>query len=165
MNAACALVHRREVAFARKEGLMKKLYVVRGLPGSGKSALARTLAPIVIEPDMFRYDENMEYVFDSDENSDVIRKSNELEEYVMRHLKMRAVAMTATFTKIAHMEQAISTGKKNGYDVTVVECVGDYGNVHNVPKAVLDAMAERFEKFTERDAERLGVKFMRKEQE
>ncbi len=155
---------RRKVAFARKEGpVKKKLYVVRGLPGSGKSTLARSLAPLVVEPDMFRYDADMRYVFDSDMNAEVVRKADELEEYVATHLRLPAIAVTATFTKVAHMERAISIGRRNGYDVTVVECVGDHGNVHGVPPQVLRQMKAGFEAFTEQDAERLGVGFVRKE--
>lgn len=138
---------------------MKKLYIFRGLPGSGKSTLANKLAALVVEPDMFRYDANKEYVFDSAKNAEVIRKTEDLLRYAMSsHLEMPCLAVAATHVKVEHILRYIDLGKAFGYDITVVECEGQYGNVHNVPDAVVAKMAKEFEPLTLGMAEQLGVK-------
>ena len=134
---------------------MRKLYVLRGLPGSGKSTYARTLAQLVAEPDMFRYDENNEYTFDSTRNMEVNAKAKMLCGFAMRTLKLQAVAVTATFTKTDM--QYVRLGRKYGYSVTVIECVGDYGNVHGVPEKVLLQMREGWEPFDAELANQEGV--------
>lgn len=136
---------------------MKKLYICRGLPGAGKSTYARHLAPLVVEPDMFRYNADNEYVFDSDKNSEVIRKTNDLCEYAMRHLRMEAIAVTATFTKIDHFLPYIRMARRHGYEVTVVECRDSFGNVHEVPEKVIAQMKAGWEAFDEELANQEGV--------
>ena len=136
---------------------MRKLYVLRGLPGSGKSTYARTLAQLVAEPDMFRYDENNEYEFDSTRNREVNAKAQMLCEFAMRTLKLQAVAVTATFTKTDMVMQYVRLGRKYGYSVTVIECAGDYGNVHGVPEKVLSQMREGWEPFDAELANQEGV--------
>ena len=136
---------------------MRKLYVLRGLPGSGKSTYARTLAQLVAGPDMFRYDENNEYEFDSTRNMEVNAKAQMLCEFAMRTLKLQAVAVTATFTKTDMVMQYVRLGRKYGYSVTVIECVGDHGNVHGVPEKVLLQMREGWEPFDAELANQEGV--------
>jgi len=43
----------------------KILYIVRGIPGSGKSTIAKTLGGIQIESDQYFIDSNGEYKFDA----------------------------------------------------------------------------------------------------
>lgn len=136
---------------------MKKLYIFRGLPGSGKSTRAHQMAPLVIEPDMFRYTSTMEYVFDSEKNGEIHAKVLDFVVYAMRHLRMPAIAIAATHTKIGHMRRYIKLGRKYGYDVTVVECYGDRGNIHDVPPAVIAKMDKEFEPMTPGLQEELGV--------
>lgn len=136
---------------------MKRFYIVRGLPGAGKSTYARTLAPLVIEPDMFRYDSDMNYVFDSDKNAEVIRKTQDLCEYAMRHLRMPALAVTATFTKIDHFLPYVRMARHHGYAVTVIECWNSYDNVHGVPEKVIAQMKADWERFDEELANQEGV--------
>lgn len=135
---------------------MKKLYICRGLPGSGKSTYARTLAQLVVEPDMFRYDENNRYDFDSTRNLEVNNKAQMLCEFAMKTLKMPAVAVTATFTRVGRIVPYLELGRKYGYDITVVECFGDRGNVHGVPDKVIAQMTADWEPFAEH-AGREGV--------
>ena len=137
--------------------MKKKLYIFRGLPGSGKSTLANKLASLVVEPDMFRYDENHNYVCDSDKNADVLRKVEDLLRYAMAHLDMPCLAVAATHVKIEHLKLYVALGQENGYDVNVVECRGKYGNVHNVPESVIARMAKEFEPMTADVADKLGV--------
>ena len=140
---------------------MNKLYICRGLPGSGKSTYARTLAPLVIEPDMFRYDAENRYVFRADENRTVHEKAECLCEYAMRQLRMPAIAVTAVFTELRHMMTYVRLGRRYGYDITVVECTGSYGNVHAVPDDVIAGMRMRFEHMDEELANQEGVALRR----
>lgn len=140
---------------------MKKLYICRGVPGSGKSTYAHKVAPLVVEPDMFRYDEDNRYVFDSNMNADVIRKAQDLCEYAMRHLRMPCIAVTATFTRVAHLMEYVRLARRYGYEVTVVECSADFGNVHEVPDPVIRRMREEFEPFDTALADREGVHLQR----
>lgn len=141
----------------------KKLYIFRGLPGSGKSTLANTLASLVVEPDMFRYDENHKYVFDSAENAAVMQKADDLLEYAMRHLGVRCLAIAATHVKVDHLRKFVELGKRHGYDVTVVECYGQYGNIHGVPDAVVAKMRKEFEPLTDEAAREMGVRVTRRD--
>lgn len=140
---------------------MKQLYIFRGLPGSGKSTHAHRVASLVVEPDMFRYNASMQYKFNADKNSEVFDKATDLLVYAMRHLRMPAIALTATFTKVERLRRFIKLGKKYGYSVIVVECYGDYGNIHNVPEDVIDRMRKEFEPITDEILDGLGVDRMR----
>lgn len=141
----------------------KRLYIFRGIPGSGKSTLANTVASLVVEPDMFRYNENHEYEFDSAENAAVMQKADDLLEYAMRHLGVRCLAIAATHVKVDHFRKFAVLGKKYGYDVTVVECYGQYGNVHGVPDSVVARMRKEFEPLTDDAAREMGVDVRRRD--
>lgn len=142
---------------------MKKLYIFRGLPGSGKSTLANTVASLVVEPDMFRYNENHEYEFDSAKNAEVMQKADDLLEYAMRHLGVRCLAIAATHVKVDHIRKFAELGRRHGYDVTVVECYGQFGNVHGVPDAVVAKMRKEFEPLTDEAAREMGVRVTRRD--
>ena len=138
---------------------MKRLSIFRGLPGSGKSTLANKVAALVVEPDMFRYDADRKYVFDSDKNAEVIRKTEDLLRYAMSHLEMPCLAVAATHVKLEHMKRYVELGREFGYAVRVVECRAQYGNIHEVPAATVARMAKDFEPFTPETAEEWGVEF------
>lgn len=140
---------------------MKKFYVFRGLPGSGKSTLANKLAALVVEPDMFRYDEEKRYVFNSDMNESVYIRTAWLLRYAMESLDIQCLAVAATNVTINGVKEYIDLGKEHGYDVIVVECYGDYGNIHDVPQQVITKMAREFQPLTDGDAARLGVSVRR----
>ena len=139
---------------------MKKLYVFRGLPGSGKSTLAAKVAALVVEPDMFRYNSEHEYVFDSDKNDEVHRRAELLLLFAM-NLEMPCLAIAATHVKPDHFWRYVSMGHDHGYEVTVVECYGQYGSIHSVPDRTMRKMEAEFEPMTEQEAERWGVKLER----
>lgn len=141
--------------------MSKNLYIFRGLPGSGKTTLARKWAALVVEPDMFRYDPEMHYIFDSDRNDEVNLKTIDLAKYAVGKLGINSIAVAATHVKVDFMRPLIELGKHYGYTVSVVECYGNYGNVHNVPESVVNKMAREFEFMDDKTANDLGVSIIR----
>ena len=137
---------------------MKKLYVFRGLPGSGKSTLAAKRAALVIEPDIFRYDADKKYVFDSADNDDVYMNTDDLLVAAMS-LGVKCLAIAAVNATIDQVSHYVTMGLQYKYAVTVVECHGVYKNIHDVPPAVVAKMAREFEKLTPEMAAEWGVGF------
>lgn len=136
-------------------------YIFRGPPGSGKTTHAHRMSSFVVEPDMFRYNAEMKYVFDSERNREVVKKADDLLTYGMRHLKMPTVAIAATHVKMEHVRKYVAMAKKYGYSVSVVECYGNYGSLHDVPDAVVAKMMKDFEPISNYEAHELGVGVIR----
>jgi len=129
---------------------MKRLYLVRGLSGSGKSTVARALAVSVrggeaIEADEFFVGEDGIYVFDGsrlpEAHQDCLSRAQDLME--MPGIKLVAVANT--FSQRWEMEPYIHLADKLGWTVTAIECTGDHGNVHDVPENAIQRMRDRWE--------------------
>jgi predicted kinase len=124
---------------------MKTLYIVRGLPGSGKSSLAKKVTEIVYSADDFFTNKKGEYNF----NVKLLGKAHEWCWGKVRdamYLGVEAVAVANTFTQAWEAEKYYQIAEEYGYSVFVIECQNDYGNVHDVPQESIDAMKERWEK-------------------
>ena len=120
-----------------------QLVIIRGLPGSGKSTLARTIAKeyghVFIETDMF-FETPTGYVFDRTRLPDAIAWATS---QVRSLILQGPVVTTGVFTKVsswAHLAD-LST------NILVIECVGQHGSVHNVPRRVMESMRARWEPF------------------
>lgn len=124
---------------------MKTLYIVRGLPGSGKSSLAKKVTELVYSADDFFTNKKGEYNF----NAKLLGKAHEWCWGKVRDamfLGVNAVAVANTFTQAWEAEKYYQIAEEYGYSVFVIECQNDFGNVHDVPKESIDAMKERWEK-------------------
>jgi hypothetical protein len=60
-------------------------------------------------------------------------------------LKNRDVIVSNTFTKIQEFQEYIADAQAHKYDVFVVECLDNYGSIHNVPQSSMDRMRARWE--------------------
>jgi len=127
--------------------MTKSLILVRGLPGSGKTTFANTIAldaPVLAADDFFTKDGK--YNFNKDllgqAHSWCLRKT----EYYMQNNKPR-VFVANTFTTTKEMKPYYELAKKYGYAVfsIIVENRHKGVNVHNVPEVTLGAMEERFD--------------------
>ena len=121
------------------------LYIVRGLPGSGKSSLAKKLTEVVYSADDFFTNKKGEYNF----NAKLLGKAHEWCWGKVRDamfIGVNAVAVANTFTQAWEAEKYYQIAEEYGYSVFVIECQNDFGNVHDVPKESIDAMKERWEK-------------------
>ncbi len=134
---------------------MAHLYIVRGLPGSGKSTFAKRLLlhKVVLatrEADTFFYNEEGEYVY----NPKRIREAHAwCQDQVFRLLKQVGdedsinVAVSNTFTQRWEMQPYIDFCEENGHTFTVIICEGNYGNIHGVPEETIEKMRKRWEPY------------------
>ena len=124
-----------------------KLFIIRGLPGSGKTTFAEKLkadgiVSDVVEADHFMTDQSGNYKFDA---KMLERCHQECQMWTKYYLDLgRDVAVANTFTRKWEILPYI----KMGYDYTIVEMTGSFPNVHGVPKNVIETMAKRWEKWT-----------------
>ena len=124
---------------------MKTLYIVRGLPGSGKSSLAKKVTELVYSADDFFTNKKGEYNF----NAKLLGKAHEWCWGKVRDamfIGAEAVAVANTFTQAWEAEKYYQIAEEYGYSVFVIECQNDFGNIHDVPQESIDAMKERWEK-------------------
>ena len=123
----------------------KTLYIVRGLPGSGKTEFAKSLGVIHFESDMY-FMKDGKYEFDITKIKDAHKWCRESVEMELAKNEPKVV-VSNTFTMEWEMEAYFKMAKEFGYKVFSVICENRHGGVnsHNVPKEALDRMKQRFE--------------------
>ena len=124
----------------------KILYIVRGIPGSGKSTFAKTLGGQHYEADMYFIDPTTgEYKFDG-------TKIKNAHAWCLDRVKTdmtvarEKIVVSNTFTQEWEIEPYFELAKEFGYKVfsIVVENRHDGINVHNVPEDKIEQMKNRF---------------------
>lgn len=133
---------------------MKTLYIVRGLPGSGKSTFAKELVGhefLVCEADKYFLDEAGVYKFDMSKIKEAHEYCRNLVETYMRDSLVndqfyRKIAVSNTFTQEWEMKPYMELAEKYGYRVFSVVVENRHGgeNVHGVPAETLEKMKNRF---------------------
>ncbi len=130
--------------------MTKRLIIIRGIPGSGKSTYAQKLVNELtgegktvkhIESDMFfmkdgEYKFNMKllgvahkWCFDT-----VFNSFNEND----------TVIVSNTFTTMKELAPYMDRAKVEGYDTTIYRMANEFQNQHGVPEETLQAMKARF---------------------
>ena len=124
----------------------KVLYIVRGIPGSGKSTFAKTLGGQHYEADMFFINENGEYNFDVTKIKDAHKWCQSFVETNMV-LEYPKIVVSNTFTQEWEMEPYFKLAKEYGYKTFSIAVENRHGgtNEHGVPEDKLEQMRNRFE--------------------
>lgn len=124
----------------------KVLYIVRGIPGSGKSTFAKTFNTVEhYEADMFFMRGNG-YEFDATK----LKAAHEwCQDMVFMSMKRNepTIVVSNTFTQEWEMEPYLEMAKTHEYKVFSIIVENRHGgeNQHGVPDEVLTKMRERFE--------------------
>jgi predicted kinase len=139
---------------------MKELFLLRSIPGAGKSTLAKSLVTDQhgrripefghYETDDYFFDENGYYNF----NSRLIGHAHEWnKKQVKKHMQGAQkktndrIVVANTFTKESEMQPYYDLANNYGYIVfsLIVENRHEGVNVHGVPEEAIEKMHNRFE--------------------
>lgn len=123
-----------------------KLYLIRGLPGSGKSTLARDMLTEYTSTEHFEADmyhmKDGEYQFDPSRIKQahawcLLATFEALQDGV-------DVIVSNTFTTAKEIQPYADLARDLDTHFDIITRTGNYGSIHNVPKATVEKMARRF---------------------
>lgn len=129
---------------------MKKLVIIRGIPGSGKTTMAKEICDGIIKHPHFEADDFFTHSYLDEYNF-----SPELVKYAHQYCQLNTmkamyeqhpkIVVSNTFTQIWELEPYLDMAKQFGYEVDIYVCDGEYPNVHGVPQEKVEEMKRRFE--------------------
>lgn len=123
---------------------MKTLYILRGLPGSGKSTLGESIADVSVAADDY-FDNFFDGEFIAANLPEAHRWCRKSIEALMM-VDVEKIAVCNTFTRSWEMKEYFDLAEKYGYTVFSIIVENRHGNksVHNVPEATIEKMRKRF---------------------
>lgn len=118
------------------------LILIRGLPGSGKSTMARQYHALHLEADMYHVKDG-KYLFDGSKT----KLSHEWCQKTCFDAMDNGmdVVVSNTFTQKWEMQPYFDYAKKTGHELVVITTTGAYGSIHGVPAEVVEKMSKRWE--------------------
>lgn len=125
---------------------MKELYIIRGLPGSGKSTFAQKIADAWYEADQYFLDRHGAYQFDRTK----LKEAHEWCQTQVNHamsVGFGSIAVSNTFTRRWEIAPYVDLAFKYDYTVTEVTMTGPLRrNEHDVSDEIVEQMRARWEK-------------------
>ncbi|USD42423.1 ATP-binding protein [Vibrio sp. SCSIO 43135] len=119
------------------------LTLIRGLPGSGKSTLAKTMGVAHYEADMYFIDADGNYVYDAAKISQAHDWCRQQTEQSLR--SGNSVVVANTFVRLWEMKAYRALAKRYRAELKVVECTGQYSNIHGVAEETINKMRKRWQ--------------------
>lgn len=128
---------------------LPSLILLRGLPGSGKTELAKVLSegkyPVLSVDDYFTDKETGEYKFQFDKNHLAYKQCESSTRKLMEH-KHPKIFVDNTFTLEWETEPYIRMANELGYRLFVVTVENFHGNknIHNIGEEQIEKMAAKY---------------------
>lgn len=126
---------------------MRKLILIRGIPGSGKSTMAFKMThPIFtryLEADIYFMDSAGNYKFDPSKLGKAHKWCQEETDKLLG--EGLEVIVSNTFTTKKELKPYFNIAKKYNIVPNVMLCQNTFSSVHNVPKETMVKMMWRFE--------------------
>lgn len=124
---------------------MKQLYLIRGLPGSGKSTFANKIAGTVYEADMF-FEKDGTYQYEKEKLAEAHAWCKDKVKYAMI-AGIQTIAVANTFVKRWEMKDYLDLAEANYYQVTEVTMTGPVRkSIHKVPEEQMKRMQGNWER-------------------
>lgn len=128
--------------------MKQALYLIRGIPGSGKTTIGKGLmdqgkVQRHFEADMFFTTTEGVYVYDRSKIKDAhlwCQKAT-----LQALLEGFSVVVCNTFTMFKELTPYYDIAERTGVDLKIIRATGNWENVHNVPSEVVGAMITRFQ--------------------
>ena len=121
------------------------LYIIRGLPGAGKTTLAHKLSPNVVEADDFMVNDDGEYEFDPSRLGECHAACFAAVEDLF-FMGAANVAVSNTFVSSWEYERYIKFCDEVGIMYQVISVSGHptWENTHGVPASTIQRMKKRW---------------------
>jgi tRNA uridine 5-carbamoylmethylation protein Kti12 len=145
---------RRKPKKLMPERIAKRLMILRGIPGSGKTTLATMLSHAagimdesVTHAEADQYFLNLytgEYKFNKEKLPDAHEFCrSKVQDAMIAGINL--IIVSNTFVYKMHMEPYKKMAREYGYHVAEIICQGGFKNVHDVPDDVIRKMRQNFE--------------------
>lgn len=118
------------------------LFLIRGMPGSGKSTYAAKLGCFHIEADMYHCCDG-KYSFDMHRSGPAHAWCQKAALNAME--QGMDVAVSNTFTKKREIKPYLDFADETGHDVRIIRMTKTYGTTKAVPAETIKKMKDRFE--------------------
>ena len=137
--------------------MRKTLYIIRGLPGSGKSSIAYELVNNIwnseteefvkdfYSADDFFTDYYGNYNFKPEQLPQAHEQCRQNVERAMQRDMVTKIAVANTFTQAWEAKPYFELAAKHGFSPLVIECQSQFGNIHGVTQETINEMAERWD--------------------
>jgi predicted kinase len=126
---------------------MKTLFLIRGVPGAGKSTLVKSLNVFAVSADDYHTDKDGNYTWTPEKSKAGHQWCQQEVKNAMESCFIDDIAVHNTFTQEWEMKPYFDMAAEYDYRVTtlIVENRHNSKSIHNVPVETIKKMADRFE--------------------